>query len=115
MGNKAYKIINTEINCKNELNSFLNRIDGEIDFYFKKALDINETGKDSEEIKNMVTQIVMELEELLMKYKIEFCDYIDIFLKDDKEKWVDKFNGLIDMCFNSENYISSNFYCSCYR
>ena len=97
MGNKAYKIINTEINCKNELNSFLNRIDGEIDFYFKKALDINETGKDSEEIKNMVTQIVMELEELLMKYKIEFCDYIDIFLKDDKEKWVDKFNGLIDM------------------
>ena len=93
MGEKAYKIINTEISIETELNSFFQRIKGEIEYYFRCAITCDKKDKNH---KTMVTQIIMNIEEMLMKYRQEFIEYAKTYYKSEKD-FYDRFNNIIDI------------------
>lgn len=104
MGNKAYRIVNTETSVLTELDDFLKRIIGELDYYFEQSLKLSSDSKLSkEEIKKKVIDIVMKTEELLFKYKIELNDFLKKYNDKIKkkggeeivDKYITKFNEII--------------------
>lgn len=101
MGNKAYRIVNTEINEITELNSFVQRVEGELEFYFERALKVDSDSKLSfNQKKRKIVSLVMEIEELLFKYKIELCDYLEKYFVE-KENVINEYSIKFDKMIQS--------------
>ena len=95
MGEKAYKIISQSTNEITELDSFMKRVEDEVEYYHDKTIDICVMWVDEEKKKNEILKLVMEVERLLYKYKEELDMYTKTCVKECAKDYKEEFNLII--------------------
>ena len=97
IADKAKRVNNEVVSAETELNLFLQRVEGEVNYYFDDAIEAS-TGKGSslEQKKADILVIIMKLEEALYQYKEELLDYLGKYIEETKIKnYIIRFNSII--------------------